>query len=145
VATSSVAPTETEWPSLFEWSQFDVHFREGIESWSIIYVNLSARSLDYVEAVPNRSRANAIGSCEAVLLFHSYGYRLKRRSMIEGCAGGHWKSRWSAGAIHRREIGVLNEDRPDRYLPIVLVGNSIFLATDIESGDAPALCERSVA
>src|ERR1700686_565648 len=25
----------------------------------------------------------------------------------------------------------------------VLVGNSILLATDIESGDAPALCERS--
>jgi hypothetical protein len=28
---------------------------------------------------------------------------------------------------------------------IVPVGNSISLATDIESGDAPALCERSVA
>ena len=28
---------------------------------------------------------------------------------------------------------------------VVLVGNSILLATDIESGDAPALCERSVA
>ena len=27
----------------------------------------------------------------------------------------------------------------------VPVGNSILLATDIESGDAPALCERSVA
>jgi hypothetical protein len=27
----------------------------------------------------------------------------------------------------------------------VPVGNSISLATDIESGDAPALCERSVA
>jgi LysR family glycine cleavage system transcriptional activator len=32
-------------------------------------------------------------------------------------------------------------------LPVmaVPVGNSILLATDIESGDAPALCERSVA
>jgi NAD(P)-dependent dehydrogenase (short-subunit alcohol dehydrogenase family) len=28
---------------------------------------------------------------------------------------------------------------------VVPVGNSILLATDIESGDAPALCERSVA
>jgi hypothetical protein len=28
---------------------------------------------------------------------------------------------------------------------LVPVGNSILLATDIESGDAPALCERSVA
>jgi hypothetical protein len=28
---------------------------------------------------------------------------------------------------------------------VVPVGNSIMLATDIESGDAPALCERSVA
>jgi hypothetical protein len=27
----------------------------------------------------------------------------------------------------------------------VPVGNSILLATDIESGDAPALCQRSVA
>ena len=27
---------------------------------------------------------------------------------------------------------------------VVPVGNSILLATDIESGDAPALCERSV-
>jgi hypothetical protein len=27
----------------------------------------------------------------------------------------------------------------------VPVGNSILLATDIESGDAPALCERSIA
>jgi hypothetical protein len=27
----------------------------------------------------------------------------------------------------------------------VPVGNSILLATDIESGDAPALCERFVA
>ena len=29
--------------------------------------------------------------------------------------------------------------------PGVPVGNSILLATDIESGDAPALCERFVA
>jgi len=29
--------------------------------------------------------------------------------------------------------------------PVVPVGNSVLLATDIESGDAPALCERSVA
>ena len=29
--------------------------------------------------------------------------------------------------------------------PAVPVGNSILLATAIESGDAPALCERSVA
>jgi hypothetical protein len=28
---------------------------------------------------------------------------------------------------------------------VVPVGNSILLATDIESGDAPALCQRSVA
>jgi hypothetical protein len=28
---------------------------------------------------------------------------------------------------------------------VVPVGNSILLATDIESGDAPALCERFVA
>ena len=28
---------------------------------------------------------------------------------------------------------------------VVPVGNLILLATDIESGDAPALCERSVA
>jgi hypothetical protein len=32
----------------------------------------------------------------------------------------------------------------DVRLPVP-VGNSIVLATDIESGDAPALCERSVA
>jgi hypothetical protein len=31
------------------------------------------------------------------------------------------------------------------FLHLVPVGNSILLATDIESGDAPALCERSVA
>jgi hypothetical protein len=30
------------------------------------------------------------------------------------------------------------------FLPVP-VGNSILLATDIESGDAPALCQRSVA
>ena len=29
--------------------------------------------------------------------------------------------------------------------PLVPIGNSILLAADIESGDAPALCERSVA
>jgi hypothetical protein len=34
--------------------------------------------------------------------------------------------------------------RLQKYLPVP-VGNSILLATDIESGDAPALCERSVA
>jgi hypothetical protein len=31
------------------------------------------------------------------------------------------------------------------YVKLVPVGNSILLATDIELGDAPALCERSVA
>jgi hypothetical protein len=40
----------------------------------------------------------------AIFLFHSYGYRLERRSIIRGCAGGHRKSRWTAGAIHRRNI-----------------------------------------
>jgi glycosidase len=38
---------------------------------------------------------------------------------------------------HRRGLKVL--------LDFVPAGNSILLATDIESGDAPALCERSVA
>jgi hypothetical protein len=32
--------------------------------------------------------------------------------------------------------------KPETVVP---VGNSILLATDIESGDAPALCQRSVA
>jgi hypothetical protein len=40
----------------------------------------------------------------AIFLFHSYGYRLERRSMIRGCAGGHRKSRRTAGAIHKRNI-----------------------------------------
>jgi hypothetical protein len=40
----------------------------------------------------------------AIFLFHSYGYRLERRSMIRGCAGGHRKSRRTAAAIHRRNI-----------------------------------------
>jgi hypothetical protein len=40
----------------------------------------------------------------AIFLFHSYGYRLERRSMIRGCAGGHRKSRRTGGAIHRRNI-----------------------------------------
>jgi len=40
----------------------------------------------------------------AIFLFHSYGYRLERRSMIRGCAGGHRKSRRTAGVIHRRNI-----------------------------------------
>src|SRR5260370_34549438 len=40
----------------------------------------------------------------AIFLFHSYGYRLERRSMIRGCAGGHRKSRLTAGGIHRRNI-----------------------------------------
>src|SRR4029077_16996342 len=33
----------------------------------------------------------------------------------------------------------------DWHFIAVPVGNSVLLATDIESGDAPALCERSVA
>lgn len=45
------------------------------------------------------------------------------------------------GRQHGRGLrfGVVEQDDP------VPVGNSILLATDIESGDAPALCERFVA
>jgi hypothetical protein len=38
-----------------------------------------------------------------------------------------------------------NTDLCDDDTTPVPVGNSILLATDIESGDAPALCQRSVA
>jgi hypothetical protein len=40
------------------------------------------------------------------------------------------------------DAGLPNLPRPAGGVP---VGNSILLATDIESGDAPALCERSIA
>jgi hypothetical protein len=40
----------------------------------------------------------------------------------------------------------LPRSRHVRYRAVVVpIGNSILLATDIESGDAPALCERFVA
>jgi hypothetical protein len=45
-------------------------------------------------------------------------------------------------------VGVTIDDaREDGQIRerVVPVGNSILLATDIESGDAPALCERYVA
>jgi hypothetical protein len=42
-------------------------------------------------------------------------------------------------------ITISPQVEPNRLEPVVPVGNSISLATDIESGDAPALCERFVA
>jgi hypothetical protein len=42
--------------------------------------------------------------------------------------------------------GIIDVERDRcRLAWVVPVGNSILLATDIESGDAPALCERFVA
>src|SRR5258706_15010343 len=38
----------------------------------------------------------------AIFLFHSYGYRLERRSINPGCARRDRETRWTAGAIHRR-------------------------------------------
>jgi hypothetical protein len=51
-------------------------------------------------------------------------------------------------AVHVKnsaEIGYNPEVSSDRAGTAVPVGNSILQATDIESGDAPALCERFVA
>src|SRR5258706_15348342 len=39
----------------------------------------------------------------AIFLFHSYGYRLERRSRFRGWAGGHRKAEPTAGAIKRRD------------------------------------------
>jgi hypothetical protein len=44
--------------------------------------------------------------------------------------------------VVQRAVEAIGPVRPPDLVP---VGNSILLATDIESGDAPALCERSVA
>jgi hypothetical protein len=88
-------------------------------------VNLSVKSLYYVETVRDRSCAKSSELfwrfCKAGIargrspidetrktiiiadLFHSLR-RLENRSMIGRCAGGHRKSRRTAGAIHRRNI-----------------------------------------
>src|SRR5258707_15202407 len=39
----------------------------------------------------------------AIFLFHSYGYRLERRSIIRGCGGGDRKTRRTRGPNHRAE------------------------------------------
>jgi hypothetical protein len=41
------------------------------------------------------------------------------------------------------EVALAEHNNMVKAFPVP-VGNSILLATDIESGDAPALCERSV-
>jgi hypothetical protein len=49
---------------------------------------------------------------------------------------------------HLADQGIVKKSIRDVWiasLKVVPVGNSILLATDIESGDAPALCERSIA
>jgi alkylation response protein AidB-like acyl-CoA dehydrogenase len=57
----------------------------------------------------------------------------------------------AALALGMRLAEAFEQDADDRHLAWkrimtpVRVGNSILLATDIESGDARALCERSVA
>ena len=54
---------------------------------------------------------------------------------------------WNNEQVHGGNVWrvVTQEGPPSLAGWPVPVGNSILLATDIESGDAPALCERSVA
>jgi len=88
---------------------------------------------------PKICDALAIVKPDTIVRWHRAGFRSYCR----------WKSRRRGGRptvpveIRRliREMSIAN---PLWGAP-VSVGNSILLATDIESGDAPALCERSVA
>jgi hypothetical protein len=47
--------------------------------------------------------------------------------------------------IEKIKVDLRKRAEKKAKLMLVPVGNSILLATDIESGDAPALCERFVA
>jgi hypothetical protein len=68
---------------------------------------------------------------------------------VQACSNRHHpegRRRSSAARFERQGFEThLRLLRPEAVLPAVPIGNSILLATDIESGDAPALCERFVA
>ena len=54
---------------------------------------------------------------------------------------GAWRHGLSFDLVAKqRPVRTFERLEQTRFLPPVPVGNSILLATDIESGDAPALC-----
>ena len=67
------------------------------------------------------------------------------RRKLRGRAQLTSSDRWFFVHLYRWFPSILQVFTIARPETLVPVGNSILLATDIESGDAPALCERFVA
>jgi|ERR1700730_1944182 hypothetical protein len=127
-----------------------LHSRGELKDDNLIAVEMKKTDGSDADKQSDRERLQSLttASPEGAEPDHVCGYKLGYYLEVDTRNASLLVEEYRAGNL--TQGGTLAFARPARSRSdsvsfAVLVGNSILLATDIESGDAPALCERFVA